>query len=151
MLEAGLTAPPLLSHSFVAETKQELTLTREQPVETYDFTETHEHPEGGDRGGYAPETHTFRVFANGRVEHDYSLDCNDGDPGCFGLDEGTLERLSTKEDALCFVNAKLAEVRERLQELETLQQKLEATADYVDSAEYSGYEEEEDEYANPER
>jgi hypothetical protein len=118
-------------------------LAKEQPVACSNFTETHEHPEGGDRGGYAQETHTFCVFADGRVEHDYTLDCNDSGPGGFGLDEGTLERLSTKEDALGFVDAELAVVRTRLKELEDLRKNLEVAANYIDTADYDGYEDEE--------
>ncbi len=118
--------------------------TREQPVAKTEFTETHEHPEGGDRGGYAQETHTFKVFADGRVEHDYQLDCNDSGPGGFGLDSGTLERLPTKEDALAFLEAELGQLRSRLTELQELRYKLETATSYADEADYSAYEEDEE-------
>ncbi len=109
----------------------------------FEFTETHEHPEGGDRGGYAPETHSFS-FEKRKASHDYNLDCPDGGPGCFGLDEGTLQRLTTKEDALDFVDGELAGLRQRLAEAEECRRLLVEATSYEDKADYWGYEDEED-------
>lgn len=120
-------------------------MATERPVSTTAFTETHEHPDGGDRGGFAPETHTFKVFADGLVEHDYQLDCNDSGPGGFGLDNDTLERLPTKEDALAFLEAELGQLRSRLTELQELRYKLETATSYTDKADYSVYDEEDEE------
>lgn len=116
------------------------------PVE-YDFTENHEHPEGGDRGGYAPETHTFRVHQNGLVEHDYSLDCSDGGPGGFGLDNDTLSRLGTREEALGFVEQEIESFRAKLAYAEDCKAKLLAANEYKDVADYWGYEKDEDDEA----
>lgn len=110
--------------------------------EEYDFTETHEHPEGGDRGGYGNETHTFG-FINGAAYHNYDLDVGD-DPGSFGLDESTLERLTTKEDAIHFVANEIAELETKLREAQECKKRLEEATSYMDRAEYRGYDEEDE-------
>jgi hypothetical protein len=109
----------------------------------FDFTETHEHPEGGDRGGFAPETHFF-LFEDGKATHKYSLDCNDSGPGGFGLDESTLQRLTTREDALGFVSAEVKSLRQKLAEAEECERLLREAKSYEDAADYSDYEDEDE-------
>lgn len=115
----------------------------------YEFTETHEHPEGGDRGGFAPETHSFS-FENGEAVHDYDLDCNDGGPGSFGLDEMTLQRLTTREDAIGFVKEEVRAAKAKLEEAEECLQKLMEATTYKDNADYFGYEEDEEDMEDDE-
>ncbi len=115
-----------------------------RPV-SYESVETHEHPEGGDRGGYAKETHTFLVYPDGRVEHDYSPGCDPHEPADFGLDNETLRRLTTKEDAVEFVDAELVALRDKLAEKEELRAKLLAATEYKAVADYFGYDDDDDE------
>ncbi len=112
--------------------------------EVYEFTENHEHPEGGDRGGYAPETHSFTIMEDGAIVHDYAIECGDGGPRCFGFDNSTLDRLTTKEDALHFVREEIRQCKQKLVEAEECEKILLAATVYRDEAEYFGYDDEEE-------
>lgn len=110
-------------------------------AKVYNFEEYHEHPDGSDCGGFTQELHTFRVFSGGSlgvyVDHNYSLDIED--PRHFGLDNDTLSRLTTKEDALWFVKECVRELKDKLARAEECVAQLEAASKYEDLADYSKY------------
>ena len=101
---------------------------------SFKISDTHEHPEGGDRGGYAGETHSFRVVG-GSVRHDY--DVNVDEPECYNICTSDGCR-PTKDEALSFVKGVRESLEEdiaNLKELEELLQKLDYVEDYADDVE----------------
>ncbi len=104
------------------------------------FVRMHEHPEGGDRGGYAEETHTFLIHPDSRVEHSYWAGCDE--PADFGLEDPS--RLVTKEDAVSFVDFEIRSLKEKLAGYEELREKLLTAGEYLDAADYGDEDEEEE-------
>lgn len=115
---------------------------------SFKISDTHEHPgdRGGYAGGYAGETHSFRVVG-GSVRHDY--DVNVDEPECYNIctSDGCLP---TKDEALSFVKGVRESLEEdiaNLKELEELLQKLDYVEDYADDVEDDSPSSIEDEWA----
>lgn len=110
------------------------------------FTEFHEHPEGGDRGGTLQEDHTFSFSDNGEtVVHEWGHDYP-GEASDFGLDEWLVDVLDTQEDAEYFVEREVERLKKQLAETETVLTALQAAKNYKDEGGYEfDPEDEEDE------
>ena len=85
---------------------------------TFEISETHEHPEGGDRGGYAEETHSF-VVVDGTVTHEYGVGVDE--PENYGVEQ---ESLRTKDEAIAFVRSNRTYLEEQLEHLKELEELL---------------------------
>lgn len=101
----------------------------------FTFTEYHEHPDGGDRGGTLQETHNF-VFSDGLLSHEWSHDYP-GEAEDFGLDECCVCVLKTQDDAVSFVEEEVSRLQQQLADAEAV---LEATRKATTYEDLGGYE-----------
>jgi hypothetical protein len=118
----------------------------------YTFTETTEHPDGGDRGGYTEESYQFNFVTSGG-NGELPLLTHEYDPGDSGLSVAETvtnfdlcpENLATKEDAINFVKTQIEGTLDKLETLKELKLLLETPEiKYVDATDSYGDDEEDE-------